>query len=146
MVNIFSYQKAFDATTTYRLATPSGVECTELCEIAGITYVALPDGTMLPAQPTQIAASVHAVTLDASLRENIKQASPHCALIDERMREMIRSQYPLEDELKYARIGVGAAMGMYSPTTDEVQAMTMFGAHVESVRLWGKTERAKLGL
>jgi hypothetical protein len=62
------------------------------------------------------------------------------------MRAMIRDAYPLEDELKYARIGVGAAMGMYQPTSDEVQGMTVFGAHVESVRQWGRDQRAALGL
>lgn len=86
------------------------------------------------------------MALDAETRAAIIAASPHCKLIDERMRGQIRSAYPLEDELKFARIGVGAAMGMYVPTSDEVQAMTVFGVHVEGVRQWGRDERAKLGL
>jgi len=144
MPSIISYQKAYDATTTYQLTPPDGA--VELCEIAGLTYVSLPTGAVLPPQASQIAASVAVVTPDAALRAQILAASPHCQLIDERMRQTIRDAYPLEDELKYARIGVGAAMGMYQPTTDEVQGMTVFGAHVESVRQWGRDERAKLGL
>lgn len=145
MASIISYQKAYDATTTYRLATPEGA--TELCEIEGVTYVSLPDGASLPdEQPAQIAASIQSVTLDTTLRDAIKAASPHCQLIDERMRDKIRAVYDLETELKYARIGVGAAMGMYQPTADEVAGMMAFGAHVEAMRQWGRDERAKLGL
>lgn len=146
MTYIVSYRKASDPHTTYRLATPDGAECTELCELDGVTYVAIPDGATLPPQPAEIAASVAMVTLDPVLREAIKVASPHCQLIDERMQAQIRAAYHLEEELKYARIGVGAAMGMYAPTTDELQAMTVFGAYVEGVRQWGRDERAKLGL
>ena len=146
MPSIIGYQKASDIYTTYQLATPDGAECTELCTLNGITYVSLPDGAVLPPQAAQIAASVAVIALDAALRANIIAASPHCQLIDTRMRDMIRAQYPLEDELKFARIGVGAAMGMYTPTGDEMQAMTVFGVHVESVRQWGRDEREKLGL
>jgi predicted signal transduction protein with EAL and GGDEF domain len=144
MPSIISYQKAYDATTTYQLTLPDGA--TELCEIAGMTYIVLPDGAMLPPQAEQIDASVSVVTLDAALRTAIIAASPHCALIDERMHTKIRDVYQLEDELKYARIGVGAAMGMYQPTADEVAGMIAFGTHVETVRQWGRDERAKLGL
>lgn len=111
-----------------------------------MTYVSLPDGAVLPAQADQIAASVQAVTPDATLRAQIVAASPHCQLIDERMRDTIRMQYTMEDELKFARIGVGAAMGMYQPSSDEIQGMTVFGEFVEGVRQWGRSERAKLGL
>lgn len=144
MPSIVSYKKAYDATTTYLLAAPDGA--TELCTLHGTTYVALPDGVVLPQQPPQIAASIQAITPDAALREAIIAASPHCQLIDERMRTKIRDAYDLETELKYARIGVGAAMGMYQPTPEEIAGMGAFGAHVEAVRQWGRAERAKLGL
>lgn len=146
MAYIVSYQKASDAYTTYQLALPDDAGAVELCTLAGVTYISVPDGVTLPAQPEQIAASVATVALDPALREAIKRASPHCQLIDARVREMVRQQYPLEDELKFARIGVGAAMGMYSPTPDEVQAMTVFGEHAEAARQWGRDERAALGL
>jgi hypothetical protein len=146
MPQIISYRKVYDQHSTYRLATPEGAECTELCEIKGVTYVSVPDGTELPAQPAQIADSVAVVTLDPVLRDAIKTASPHCQLIDERMRDMIRAAYSMEDELKFARIGVGAAMGMYQPTSDEVQAMTVFGEFVEATRAWGRSQRTQLGL
>lgn len=45
-----------------------------------------------------------------------------------------------------ARIGVGAATGMYTPSASELAEMTEFGAFVEGVRNWGRAERAKLGL
>jgi hypothetical protein len=97
-------------------------------------------------QPAEIAASIAAVTLDGVLREQIKSASPHCKLISQRMIDKIRDLYSIDDEMYFARIGVGAANGMYVPTMDELQAMTVFGEFVESIRQWGRTERAKLGL
>lgn len=146
MAKIIAYTKARDQYATYLLATPPDVVCPELCTLDGVTYVSLPDGAVLPPQTAQIAASVEVVTPDAALRGQILADSTHCQLIDEQMRQTIRAAYPLEDELKFARIGVGAAMGMYSPTSDEVKAMTVFGEFVESVRQWGRDERAKLGL
>lgn len=120
---------------------------TELATIDGTTYVALPDGATLPAdQPTEIASSIAVVTLDPVLREQIKAASPHCKLIAQRMVEQIRAAYSIDDEMYFARIGVGAATGMYQPSTDELQAMTVFGEFVESVRQWGRQQRAELGL
>jgi hypothetical protein len=148
MTSIISYRKACDQFTTYQLITPDGVQCTELCEIDGTTYVSIPGEVDLPPQPEQIADSVAVVDLaaDPALREAIKAASPHCALIDERMRAMIRDIYSLEDELKFARIGVGAAMGMYAPESDEIQDMMVYGEFVEGVRQWGRQQRAELGL
>lgn len=120
---------------------------TELATIDGTTYVALPDGAVLPAdQPAEIASSIAAVTLDPALREQIKAASPHCKLIGQRMIEQIRAAYSIDDEMYFARIGVGAATGMYQPSSDELQAMTVFGEFVESVRQWGRQQRAELGL
>lgn len=143
---IIAYTKSRDQYTTYQLATPPDAACPELCTLDGVTYMSLPDGVTLPDQPAQIAASVAVVVPDAALRAQIIAASTQCQLIDERMREQIRAAYPLEDELKFARIGVGAAMGMYAPTSDEVQGMAVFGEFVEGVRQWGRDQRAALGL
>lgn len=144
MPSIVSYQKASDATTTYQLALPDGA--IELCTLDGTTYVALPDGAKLPDQPKQIAASVKPVAMTAPLKEAIKAASPHCQLISERMQAKIRAKYPLEDELAYARIGIGAAHKLYAPTQEEFANIAAFGVFVDGVRQWGRDERAKLGL
>ena len=120
------------------------VHCTELCTIDGTTYVAVPAGVTLPAQPEQITVST--VTLTDALREQIKAASPHCRLISERMIQKIRAVYTIDDEMFFARIGVGAALGLYTPAPDEQAAMQAFGVFVEGVREWGRAERAKLGL
>lgn len=144
------YRKASDQYTTYQLATPDRQEqdapqVTELATLEdGYTYVAVPDGVTLPEQPTQI--TVEPVILTPLLREQIKTASPHCELIAKQMQDKIRSSYTLEDEMYFARIGVGAANGLYKPDSSEFQAMTVFGEFVEAVRQWGRGERAKLGL
>lgn len=152
MPSIVSYQKHIDSIRTVEIRLPEDATLlqrigTELATIDGITYVSLPDGVTLPAnQPEEIAASIQTVTLTPALREAIKLASPHCQLINDRMIEKIRAVYSINDEMYFARIGVGAATGLYAPTTDEMQAMTVFGEFVESVRQWGRDERAKLGL
>lgn len=119
----------------------------ELVTIGGVTYCYLPDGAPLPAdQPAEIAASIQAVTLTDALRESIKAASPHVRLIAARMQEKIRAAYPLEEELYLARIAVGALRGTYILQAGESERLGAYQALVESVREWGRAERAKLGL
>lgn len=152
MPTIVAYRKFINTEITRELQLPTDGQHqslgTELATLAdGTTYVCLPDGATLPPdQPTEISASIQTVILDAATREAVISASPHCLLISDRMRAQIRDAYPIESELKYSRIGVGAAMGMYVPTADEMQAMAVFGSFVEGVRQWGRDERAKLGL
>ena len=116
----------------------------ELAEFDGHAYVHVPDGAELPEQPTEIAWQ--AIAPDAVLLERIKAESRAVQLIAQAMIEKIRSSYTIDDEMFFARIGVGAATGIYQPTPDELQEMTVFGEFVESVRQWGRAERAKLGL
>lgn len=128
----------------YQLNAPEG--STELCTIDGVTYVSVPDDD-LPEQAAQISASiVNPVTLTTELREAIKAASPHCALIHERMEAKIRDKYSLSDEQYFSRIASGAALGLYTFETGEAEAIQAFGAYVESVRQWGREQRALLGL
>ena len=144
MAHIVSYQKQSDAYTTYTLLAPEG--STELCTLDGVTYVSVPDGE-LPAQPAQIAASViDPVTLTTELREAIKAASPHCQLIHQRMEDKIRERYSLSDEQYFSRIASGAALGYYTFETGEAESLQAFGLYVESVRQWGREQRALLGL
>lgn len=149
---IYSYKKYVSEITTKELRLPQDAQTrefigTELCTIDGLTHVSIPDGFTLPAeQPNEIADSVRVVTLTDELREQIKQTSPHVKLIASRMQDKIREKYSIEDEMYFARIGVGAANGLYTPADSEFQAMKEFGNFVESVRQQGRTERAKLGL
>lgn len=118
--------------------------CTELCTLDGVTYVAVPDGVTLPEQHPEI--TIADVTLTDEMKEQIKAASVHVALIGERMVHKIRAAYSIDDEMYFARIGVGAATGLYTPAPDEMVEMQAFGGFVEMVRQWGRVERAKLGL
>lgn len=126
------------------MGVDDALHCTELCTLDGVTYVAIPAGVTLPEQPPEI--TVLPVDMTPELREQIKAASPHCALIAERMEARIRSKYSLSDEAYFARIGVGAALGVYQFEPGEQDEMLAFGAWVESARQWGHDERAKLGL
>ena len=150
MTTIYSYQKVYTPYTVIQAVLPDStgvndeLHCTELCTLGDITYLSLPDGVTLPDQPLEIVLAP--VTLTPELREQIKAASPHAQLISERMIQKIREQYSVDDEMFFARIGVGAATGMYTPTAGEMADMQAFGEFVESVRQWGRAEREKLGL
>ena len=145
---IYAYTKVSTPYTTIQMALPyemdSENQCTELCTLGGVTYVSVPDSVTLPDQPTEL--TITEATITPELREQIKAASPHCALIAERMEARIRSKYSLSDEAYFARIGVGAALGVYQFEPGEQDEMLAFGAWVESARQWGHDERAKLGL
>ena len=149
---IIAYRKAQTEHTTISLALPDpylepdAPRCTELCTLDGVTYVAAPDGVVLPEQPPEIAESVAAVALTRELREQIKAASPHCRMIADQMQGQIRARYSAEDEMYFARIGAGAALGLYTFEPGEQEAIAAYGAHVEAVRQWGRAERAKLGV
>ncbi len=85
--------------------------------------------------------------MDDALREQIKAASPQCRLIAERMQQRIKERYPrTEDELFLARISIGQIMGTYAMSPEEQQEVGEYQAHVESVRQWGRDQRAELGL
>lgn len=116
----------------------------ELAELDGWHYVFVPDGVTLPEQHADI--QWQAVTLTDALKEQIKSASRPCALIAEAMQQRIRAVYSVEDEQYFARIGVGAALGVYIFQPGEQDALLAFGAHVEGVRQWGRLEREKIGL
>ncbi len=116
-----------DPTTHQQLGT-------ELATVDGVTYVCLPDGVTLPAeQPSEIAASIAAVTLTDALNTSIKAASPHVRLINERVQAAIAEQYSHADEIKLMR-------------TAPSPQMVAYNAYAEECRLWGRGEKAKLGL
>ena len=151
---MIAYRKLIDSVTTHYLklpeAQPGQQSAQELATLPdGRTVVAIFDGHTLPSdQPSSIAASIEVLAqpLDAELKEQIKTASPICKLIADRMVQKIRAQYTIDDEMFFARIGVGAALNLYTPTEAERADMAAFGVFVEEVRQWGRAQRAALGL
>lgn len=142
---IISYQKVSDEYTTYELNAPDG--STELCTIDGITYVSIPEGEPLPDdQPEQIADSIETPVMTHELVEAIKAASPHARLIAQRMIDKIREHYSVDDEFFFARIAGGAGLGRYEIPESEQAELDAYQQHVESVREWGRQQRAALGL
>ena len=101
--------------------------------MGGETYVSVPDGVILPEQPETIAQSLSEVVLTDDLKQQIKKASVHVQLINQRVRNKIAEKYLIEDEIKFMRLGL---MG---ETSDYYQ-------YVEECTGWGKIEKAKLGL
>lgn len=145
---IYKYTKLETPYTTIQMALPyemdSENQCTELCTLEGVTYVSVPDSVTLPDQPAEL--TITEATITPELRDQIKAASPHVALIAKRMEQRIRERYSLSDEQFFSRIGVGVALGAYTFGVGEQDALLAFGAWVETVRQWGRDERAKLGL
>ena len=152
MPTIYSYQKYTGEYNTRSITLPMTEDLhsnigTELCTIDGVTYVSLPDGVTLPVdQPAELASSIQTVTLTPELRETIKAASSHTQLIAQRVIDKIRAVYPLEEELFFARIAVGALQGSYTLQAGEAEELAAYQVCVEEARDWGRAERAKLGL
>jgi len=144
---IYKYQRVTtpgpNGTVLYFRNTEDNA-CIELAEVDGWHYVFAPAEAVLPEQRPEI--EWQEVALTDTLKEQIKTASRPCHLIADRMQQMIRASYSLEDEQYFARIGVGAALGAYQFQAGEQEALLAFGAFVEGVRQWGRDERAKIGL
>lgn len=137
---MIAYRKHIDSLYTRELRLPEGSQNqrlgTELCTIDDVTYVSLPDGAMLPTeQPTEILASIQTLPtpLPDDLCDEIKAASPHVRLINERVRNAIAERYSLADEIKLLR----------TAPSPEMQA---YDAYAEECRAWGRAQKAALGL
>jgi hypothetical protein len=140
MASIVSYRKYIDAEISRLLRLPVDDTThqplgTELATLAdGLTYVSLPDGAVLPMdQPVEISQSVAPVVLTDVMRAELKAASPHVQLIDERVRMRIGARYSLPDEIKMLR------------TAPSAEAIA-YNAFVEQCRDWGRAAKAALGL
>ena len=116
----------------------------EIAIIDNWRYVYFPDDVTIPEQPSEIQWTE--LTLTDELKEQIKTNSRQCQLISQWMQDRIRAKYSLEDEQYFSRIGVGVALGAYTFQPGEQEALLAFGEFVESVRQWGRSERAKFGL
>jgi hypothetical protein len=144
---------AYYEYTPYIEQGPNGVNlrftagesgATELATIGEKVYVYVPSGATLPEQPQEI--NFTEIVVSDELLAQIKAASRQAQLISEEMITKIRNKYTIDDEMYFARIGVGAANGLYQPAATELAELAEFGQFVESVRAWGRTERAKIGL
>ena len=135
MTYIVSYQKFIDSDRTVEIALPTGDSNQrigqELATVDGITYVAMPDGTTLPAQPSEITVST--VVLNPELKAQISANSPSAQLINQLVVEKIAEKYSINDEIKLIRTQPNAQFDEYN-------------AYVESCRTWGKEQKALLGL
>ena len=138
MPSIIVYQKYITREITRELRLPEDAQHqrlgTELATLNGLTYVALPDGVVLPEdQPQEIAATITGITLDDTLRDEIKSASPHVRLINARVAEKIAERYSASDEIKLLRTAPSGEFDAYN-------------AYAESCREWGRAQKAALGL
>ena len=136
MPKIYKYRKVTDKYTTHSLIEPDlgDAQITELCTINGETFVAVPDDVQLPVQPAAIASTVdEVVSFKEGQKEEIKKASPHVRLINQRVVEKIRERYDINDELQMLRTG---------PTTETAE----YFDYCEACVAWGQAEKVKLGL
>ena len=136
MTYIVSYQKFIDSQRSVEIALPTDSEThqrigDELATIDGVTYVALPDGTTLPTQPSEI--TVTPVTLTAEQKAAIANASPLVRVINDQVRESIAAKYSITDELRLLRT---------QPSAD----FTAYNTFVEACRSEGRVKKAALGL
>lgn len=137
MPSIVRYRKLIDVLTTRELRRPEDPGTRqplgqEIAELDGLTYYVLSDLATLPAeQPEGIAPEV--VTMTPELLAALRAASPHVAIINQRVREAIAELYSVTDEIKLLRTAPSPEFNTYN-------------AYTEECRAWGRAEKAKLGL
>lgn len=112
---------------------------TELCTIAGKTYVAIEteDGIKLAEQtakgPVEISGATHAAEELRELKSLIRASTPAVQEINTQVLSKIRQHYSVADEIKMLRI---------APSIETAE----WNDHVENCRSWGRDEKEKLGL
>ena len=136
MTSIVSYQKFINSERTVEIVLPEDAEThqrigSELATIDGTTYVSLPDGAVLPAQPEEI--TVTPVELTPALKLAIKDACPFVRMICSMVAEKIAQRYSQSDEIKLLRTAPSAEFEAYND-------------YAESCRAWGREQKALLGL
>lgn len=136
-MTIYAYKRHVtrDVTRELRLPSDDGRPVgTVLAEVDGVTYIHVPDGFDLPAeQPDEIYKTVRVVDIDAGLRGAIAAASPHVALINARVAQMISERYDISDEIKLLRTAPSPEFELYN-------------AFVEDCRAWGREQKSLIGL
>jgi hypothetical protein len=67
-------------------------------------------------------------------------------MISEQCITKIRERYSIDDEAYFSRISAGAALGVYTFQPGEREQLLSFGEFVETIRQWGREQRASIGL
>ena len=137
MAKIISYEKVTDQFTIKQLDV-SGIEgAIELCEIKGVTYVAVPDAVKVEEKVASQDAAIGAKApiIDDKLKAEIREASYVVTFIRQQVRDNIREKYSIDDELKLLRI-----------REKDAEAWAVYDAYVEACRAWGEAEIQKLGI
>lgn len=136
MSYIVRYQKFIDSEHTVEIALPvdkNGQRLgMELATVDGDTYVSLPDGSKLPAQPESISVETLA-GLTPVLKSAISDASPFVRMIRQMVSEKIAERYSTGDEIKLIRTAPSAEFEAYN-------------AYAEECRAWGREQKAAVGL
>ena len=146
---IYKYQRVLPNTQDDQVLyfqnniNDDGYGATELGEIDGWHYVAVPDDVTLPAQWPEI--QWQAVDLTPELKATIKQLRPFL-LIKELQQATIRARYSQEQEFRISRISVGNLLGLRDMQPSERQEAIDFGNFIESVIHQGKLSKQKLGI
>lgn len=116
----------------------------ELGTINETSYVFVPDDIIPEDQPEEI--NLQPVDLIPDKREELKSSLRIFQIISDEQQRMIREKYTLDDEMYFARIGIGYSLGLYEFQPGEQAELEAFGLFVEYVREWGRQKRAELGL
>ena len=149
MTSIVRYRKHITAYTVIELHQPETEQgeqlTTELATLDdGYTYVAVPDGVVLPVQPDEV--KVESVSITEALREQIKLASPHVRLINDRVVQKIRKRYTKNDEIKYGMLSVNVIVNNEKLTGREERQRNQYLSYRHDCVAWGRAEKIKLGM
>ncbi len=149
MASIVRYRKHITAYTIIELHQSENENgdrlTTELATLDdGFTYVAVPEGVVLPVQPEEI--KPEDVVLTDELREQIKRESPHIRLINARVVEKIRQRYTADDERKYTADTINNAVYGEPLSVSQTAKRDSYMQYRNECVIWGREQKALLGL
>jgi len=144
MPKIIEYKKVITQQNTYELRE---VEGTDLCTIGDTTYFVIP-GTVLPTgQAAEIQSSIKATTLTNVLNDQIRAASPHCQLINQRRRERIEAAgYSKDDTDYFIHLHISTQLGIVPVNAKLTAALAAYMTAFKNAFVWADNQYAALGL
>ena len=144
MPKIIEYKKIITPQNTYELRA---VEGTELCTIGDTTYFVIP-GTVLPTgQAVEIQSSIKETTTTDTLKDQIRESSPHCLLIAARQRQKLaEAGYSAADTEFFLHLGIAAQLGVVTLNEKLTKRITDYMNAFKQAYIWGELQYADLGL
>ncbi len=141
MSSIYRYQGNIKRSSLDLHNEKGEAASTDVCEIDGWRYVSVADDAI--PDPDVV---IDPVKITPSLRSAIKHASPHCRMIKSRAWDMIRREWPEEDQRALDRKMAAAGAGVISLSAAEKKVLKKYKDSNDAAMQWAAEQYAELGL